>query len=77
MAPFDCHITQLDDARLAELAEEWRRRALRGERAAYGTAQVLEAEERRRDHGIPRQVVSQAEARAPARPWWRFWLVGG
>ena len=42
------NITELSDDDLAELAREWRRRSLRGEREARGTAHELEREMRRR-----------------------------
>ena len=73
MAPFEPHLTELDDQRLAEAAQEWRARAMRGEKAAYGPAQALESEVRRRkrDRG-PRQLAP-AQGWPPVRPWWRFW----
>ena len=38
----------VDDDQLAELAREWRARAGRGDRLAFGVAQAFEAEQRRR-----------------------------
>ena len=65
-------LDHLEDAELAQLALEWRARALRGDRKAYGLAHALEVEQRRRR--VPEPIKDPAEAPTPAvRPWWRFW----
>lgn len=66
------HLTELDDDRLAELAHEWRARALRGEQAAYGPAQAYEAELRRRIRNSGFHSPAPAVS-LPDKPWWRFW----
>ena len=69
----ETHLTELDDDRLSELGREWRARALRGERAAFGVAQTFEAEQRRRVRETGLQQLSEP-AELPARkPWWKFW----
>ena len=65
---------QLDhiaDDEIDRLAVEWRRRALRGDREAYGIAHALEVEQRRRLR--PSQMAPLTSAQAVRRPWWRLW----
>jgi hypothetical protein len=65
-------LAHFEDGELAQLAGEWRARALRGDRQAYGPAHALEVEQRRRR--APRPTIEPAGAPAPAvRPWWKFW----
>lgn len=66
------HLTELDDDRLSELGREWRARALRGERSAFGVAQAFEAELRRRVRHSGLQQLSEPPD-LPAKPWWKFW----
>jgi len=71
-------LERLDDAELEHLAVEWRARASRGAREAYGVAHALEAERRRRLRARSLPHVPPQLPR-PARPWWKFWqgLGGG
>ena len=64
------HLTELDDDRLAELSREWRARALRGEQSAFGPAQALEAELRRRVRNTDLAPLSDLPE-APPKPWWK------
>ncbi len=68
----------LDDDQLAELAQEWRARAGRGEQLAFGVAQAFEAEQRRRRQRTQESQVQllaspEEPKQAPQRPWWKFW----
>lgn len=63
----------LSDDELARQAQEWRRRALKGEQDANDRAHVLERELRRRQGALS---TLGAELRSPARrrtAWWAFW----
>lgn len=66
----------LGDAELEQLAAQWRARALRGAREAYGVAHALEAERRRRLRAISLLPVAP-ELPRPPRPWWKFWQGRG
>lgn len=74
-ALFDCHITHLDDAKLAELVSEWQQRALRGEGGAPATARALEAEQFRRLCLTSRPALQPATL-APPRVAARTWSLG-
>ena len=67
------HLTEMDDERLSELSREWRARALRGEQSAFGPAQALEAELRRRARNSGRAPLSDLPELPRAKPWWKFW----
>ncbi|WP_295985479.1 hypothetical protein [uncultured Variovorax sp.] len=64
-------LASLDDEELERLALEWRGRASRGARQAYGVAHALEVEWRQRIR------VSRAQQLPPPvaepRRWWKFW----
>jgi hypothetical protein len=67
-------LSDLSDADLADLAHQWRARAMRGDRAAFGPAQALEVEQRRRLRDS--MFVELAPEKGPYqtdRPWWKFW----
>ena len=70
-------ITELNDDDLPRFAQEWRQRALRGDKQARGVAHALETELRRRGRATAPAPVEldtrPATLRQPARPWWRFW----
>ncbi|RYF52684.1 MAG: hypothetical protein EOO27_28000 [Comamonadaceae bacterium] len=68
-------LAHLEDGELAQLAEEWRARALRGDRKAYGPAHALEVEQRRRCGPSPTKAPEGTPAPTP-RPWWKFWDPG-
>ena len=61
----------LADDELEQLAIEWRKRALRGDRESNGIAHVLEVEQRRRLR--PSQMAPLTSAQPVRRPWWRLW----
>ena len=61
----------LDDEELERLAVSWRAEAMRGNRAAFGTAHALEVEQRRRQRASQLQQLPPEPA--PAKPWWKFW----
>jgi anti-sigma factor RsiW len=63
----------LDDGELSQLARLQRRRALEGDRAAYGVAHELEKELRRRGVAFTRPAALPEPNQAEPRPWWRFW----
>lgn len=69
----DQHLTEMDDERLGELSREWRARALRGEQSAFGPAQALEAELRRRVRNTGLAPLPDLPELPPAKPWWKFW----
>ena len=74
-------LESLEEAELEQLAVEWRTRASRGAREAFGAAHALEAERRRRQSAsrfAPLPPVPSALPR-PAHCWWKFWqgLGGG
>ena len=70
-------ITELNDDDLTRYAQEWRQRALRGDKEARGVAHALETELRRRGQTTspaPFELDTRpAPLRRPAKPWWRFW----
>jgi hypothetical protein len=70
--PTQEELQSLDDAELEQLAVEWRARASRGERDAYGVAHALEVELRQRVRASNLQQLPP-EAPVPPRPWWKFW----
>ena len=67
------NIHTLDDGELSDLARFQRRRALEGDRAAYGLAHELEKELRRRGVALTRPAALPELDRVHPRPWWRFW----
>ncbi|TPG21376.1 hypothetical protein EAH83_17510 [Variovorax ginsengisoli] len=68
-------LSHLEDGELAQLAGEWRARALRGDRKAYGPAHALEVEQRRRRG--PSSTIGPEGTPAPTpKPWWKFWEAG-
>lgn len=69
--PSPADLAQLEDGALERLALEWRRRASRGEKQAYGIAHSLEVELRRRIRG--RRAEPLPPPLSPPRRWWRFW----
>ncbi len=75
--PAQEELERLGDAELEQLAVEWRARASRGVREAYGVAHALEAERRRRQRVTSLGQVPAA-IQGPTRPWWKFWQgLGG
>lgn len=63
-------IALLPDDELVDLAVVWRLRARRGERKAFGLAQALEVEQRRRQ-STPSVLVSPSlRTLVATRPWW-------
>jgi len=66
--------TNVSDTDLGQLAHHWRARALRGEREAFGVAQALEVEQRRRlRDSFYVELEPSKTAFQTSRPWWRFW----
>jgi hypothetical protein len=70
-------ISELSDDDLALHAQEWRQRALRGEKTARGVAHALETELRQRS-GVTLASAEMldtrpATVRQQTRPWWKFW----
>jgi hypothetical protein len=64
----------VSDTDLAVLAHHWRARAMRGEREAFGLAQVLEVEQRRRLRDSIYVELAPAKSQfQTGRPWWKFW----
>lgn len=69
-------LEQLSDEQLLELARQWRREALRGDRNARGYAHVYEAEHRRRVGvtAVPGRALDlRPLAVLPSKARWRFW----
>ena len=65
---------ELNDADLAQLAHQWRARAMRGDRVAFGPAQVFEAEQRRRVRDSKFvELAPEKSTYQTDRPWWKFW----
>lgn len=62
-----------DDAELGALAREWRLRAGRGDREAFGIAHALERELRDRTRASQYQPIEVAPSAGGSRPWWSFW----
>jgi hypothetical protein len=75
-AQFDCHLTELDDATLAELSDEWQQRAIRDQDGAQGIAQVLEAELLRRQRMALPPAREQRATSPPPTSWLRSWRFG-
>jgi hypothetical protein len=73
--PSDEELASLDEEELAAYAAEWRARASRGDKSAYGVAHALEVELRRRARTSLMQQLAE-EAPAPRRPWWKRWVAG-
>ena len=66
--------SHISDSDLAQLAQHWRARALRGEREAFGLAQALEVEQRRRQRDSAYVDLAPATTEYQSgRPWWKFW----
>jgi len=66
--------TELSDTDLAQLAHQWRARAMRGERQAFGLAQAFEIEQRRRLRDSFFVELTPATTQYQTdRPWWKFW----
>lgn len=75
--PMTVVISELSDDDLALHAQEWRQRALRGEKTARGVAHTLETELRLRS-GVTLASAETLDTRPTAlrqqtRPWWKFW----
>jgi len=66
--------TELSDTDLAQLAHEWRARAMRGDRQAFGPAQAFEVEQRRRlRDSLFVELTPAVTPFQTDRPWWKFW----
>lgn len=65
-------LADVNDEQLEELAQQWRIRANRGEKDAYGVAHSLEVEVRSRSRASRRASLTYTAPAAP-RPWWQFW----
>ena len=65
-------LQELDNETLMNLAVEWRAKAMRGDRDAYGVAHALEVETRRRLRESQLQQLPPALPALP-KPWWKFW----
>ena len=63
----------IDDHELEHLATTWRRRALRGDREAYGIAHAVEVETRRRQRVS--QLADLPPEPVPTRHRWQFWRL--
>jgi hypothetical protein len=68
------HLGHVDDDELKRLAVSWRAQALRGDREAYGIANALEVERRRRFRDN-QMAQFTPEAVVSPRPWWKFWAT--
>lgn len=71
-------IGDLSDDDLTLHAQEWRQRALRGDRSARGVAHALETELRRRGvrsfaQTSPVNLDTRPVTLRNLRPWWKFW----
>ncbi len=73
--PSNEELASLDEEALAAYAMEWRARASRGDKSAYGVAHALEVELRRRARTSLMQQLAD-EPPAPRRPWWKRWVPG-
>jgi hypothetical protein len=69
--PTSEELAGLEDEELERLAVEWRARASRGAKQAFGVAHALEVELRQRVRAS-RVLELPPPASAP-RPWWKFW----
>ena len=67
-------LADITDERLEVLAREWRARAARGEKDAYGIAHSLEVEVRSRSRASQRAALTYTTP-SPGSPrrWWQFW----
>lgn len=72
--PSPDELAELGDEELERLAIEWRARASRGAKQAYGVAHALEVEWRQRIR-VSRAQHLPLPAAAPRR-WWKFWQSG-
>jgi hypothetical protein len=73
-------IGDLSDEDLTRHAQEWRQRALRGDRSARGVAHALETELRRRGASSfaqtsPASLDTRPVPMRNVRPWWKFWAA--
>jgi hypothetical protein len=73
--PSNEELASLDEEALAAYAAEWRARASRGEKSAYGVAHALEVELRRRVRTSLMQQLAE-EPPAPPSRWWKRWIAG-
>lgn len=65
-------LARLADADLERLAIEWRARATRGDKSAFGVAHALEVERRQRIH-VSSQMQLPPQLPPRACRWWMFW----
>jgi hypothetical protein len=78
LEPFD-DFGSFSDADLERVTKEWRVKAARGERDAFGIAHECEVElrrrERLRDEALPDSVALEeaSKSKATGRSWWKFW----
>ena len=72
--PFDA-FDNFSDEDLERVTKEWRARAARGERDAFGVAHDCEVELRRRKREAEARALIGAPAATPLnkRHWWQFW----
>ena len=73
-------IGDLSDDDLTRHAQEWRQRALRGDRSARGVAHALETELRRRGASSfaqtsPASLDTRPVPMRNVRPRWKFWAT--
>jgi hypothetical protein len=73
--PSNEELASLDEEALVAHAMEWRARASRGDKSAYGVAHALEVELRRRVRTSLMQQLAE-EPPPPRRPWWKRWVAG-
>lgn len=74
LEPFD-DFGNFSDEVLERVTREWRARADRGERDAFGIAHDCEVEMRRRQRAKDAASAAPVETAVPAppQPWWKFW----
>ena len=67
-------LAMLEDSELTDLAALWRKQASRGVRPAFGVAQALETECRRRlrERGAQMPMQAMYAGHEPARHWWSW-----
>lgn len=65
-------LASLHDAELEGLAVQWRARAHRGDKSAFGVAHALEVELRQRIRASSLMQLPP-DPQAKRRPWWKFW----
>ncbi len=77
LEPFD-DFGNFSDEDLERVTREWRGRADRGERDAFGIAHDCEVEMRRRQRVKEADSAAPVETAVPAsqQPWWKFWGRG-